>query len=81
MSDQRIMIDGNLYDPEQMSERCRNMLALVQQTNNSLQILAPLLESARAGADATFADAKKLLPEPLPAEDPQGEEADDMVVN
>ena len=64
MSDQRIMIDGNLYDPEQMSERCRNMLALVQQTNNSLQILAPLLESARAGADATLLTPKNFYRNP-----------------
>lgn len=79
MSDQRIMIDGKTYNADDISERCRNMLALVQQTNQSLQILGPLLEAARAGADATLSDAKKLLPEPLQEEDPQVMESDTVV--
>ena len=43
------------------------MLVLVQQTNQSILVLAPLIESARAGADAILSDAEKLLPEPLPS--------------
>jgi hypothetical protein len=68
MSDQTISIDGKSYNFEEIGERPRQMLALVQQANQSIQILAPLLEAARAGADATLSDAKKLLPEPLPQE-------------
>lgn len=68
MSDQRISIDGKSYNFEEIGERPRQMLALVQQANQSIQILAPLIEAARAGADATLSDAKKLLPEPLPQE-------------
>jgi len=68
MSDQTISIDGKSYNFEEIGERPRQMLALVQQTNQSIQILAPLIEAARAGADATLSDAKKLLPEPLPQE-------------
>lgn len=68
MSDQTISIDGKSYNFEEIGERPRQMLALVQQANQSIQILAPLIEAARAGADATLSDAKKLLPEPLPEE-------------
>jgi len=68
MSDQTISIDGKSYNFEEIGERPRQMLALVQQANQSIQILAPLIEAARAGADATLSDAKKLLPEPLPQE-------------
>lgn len=68
MSDQRISIDGKSYNFEEIGERPRQMLALVQQANQSIQILAPLIEAARAGADATLSDAKKLLPDPLPQE-------------
>jgi hypothetical protein len=68
MSDQTISIDGKSYNFAEIGERPRQMLALVQQTNQSIQILAPLIEAARAGADATLSDAKKLLPEPLPQE-------------
>lgn len=66
---QTIIIDGKSYNAEDISERCRNMLVLVQQTNQSISVLAPLIESARAGADAILSDAKKLLPEPLPSTD------------
>ena len=64
---QTILIDGQSYNAEDISERCRNMLVLVQQTNNSISVLSPLIESARAGAEAILSDAKKLLPEPLPS--------------
>ena len=45
---QTIIIDGKSYNAEDISERCRNMLVLVQQTNQSISVLAPLIESARA---------------------------------
>ena len=64
---QTIIIDGKSYNAEDISERCRSMLVLVQQTNNSISVLSPLIESARAGAEAILSDAKKLLPEPLPS--------------
>ena len=64
---QTIIIDGKSYNAEDISERCRNMLVLVQQTNNSISVLSPLIESARAGAEAILSDAKKLRPEPLPS--------------
>lgn len=62
---QTIIIDGKTYNAEDISERCRSMLVLVQQTQQSISVLAPLIESARAGADAILSDAKKLLPEPI----------------
>ena len=46
---QTIIIDGKTYNAEDISERCRSMLVLVQQTNQSISVLAPLIESARAG--------------------------------
>jgi hypothetical protein len=52
------------------------MLGDTQTANQGIQLLASLLNNAKAGSDAKFKEACKLLPDPVESEELTGELAD-----
>lgn len=76
---QRIIIDNAQYNVEDISERCKQMLATAQNGQQGVALLSAALDMARAGLDQTLADAKKLLPDPIEQE--QEEEFEPVAEN
>lgn len=62
---QRIIIDNQQYNVDDISESCKQMLATAQNGQQGVALLSAALDMARAGLDQTLADAKKLLPDPI----------------
>ena len=62
---QRIFIDNEQYNVDDISESCKQMLATAQNGQQGVALLSAALDMARAGLDQTLADAKKLLPDPI----------------
>tara|TARA_R110002050_G_scaffold115781_2_gene232107 strand:- start:286 stop:540 length:255 start_codon:yes stop_codon:yes gene_type:complete len=74
---QLINIDNLTYNIADLSDTCKEMLGDTQTANQGIQLLASLLNNAKAGSDAKFKEACKLLPDPVePAEELTGELAD-----
>tara|TARA_B100000780_G_C21113337_1_gene450154 strand:+ start:648 stop:893 length:246 start_codon:yes stop_codon:yes gene_type:complete len=71
---QMISIDNLNYNLADISDTCKELLGDTQNANQAIQLLASLLNNAKAGSDAKFKEACKLLPEP--AEELTGELAD-----
>ena len=69
---QRIIIDNEQYNVDDISESCKQMLATAQNGQQGVALMSAALDMARAGLDQTLADAKKLLPDPIPQEQEEG---------
>jgi hypothetical protein len=70
MSDQPtvINIDNVPYLIADLSDSCKEMLNVSQQTNAAIGMMSTLLQAAQKGADLNFKEAVKLLPEPYQEE-------------
>ena len=73
---QMINIDNVNYNLADISDTCKEMLGDTQTANQAIQLLASLLNNAKAGSDAKFKEACKLLPDPVQSEELTGEIAD-----
>ena len=69
---QVITIDNLSYNISDLSDTCREKLGATQQTNQAIGLLVALINAAKAGNDADFKEAVKLLPEPISQEEVEG---------
>jgi hypothetical protein len=71
---QVITIDNLSYNISDLSDTCKEKLGATQQTNQAIGLLVALINAAKAGNDADFKEAVKLLPDAIaPQEEVEGE--------
>ena len=65
---QFINIDGNVYDPDDLSQDLKNNLVALQTGSQGIQILQSLMLLAQKGSEELLRTTKKQLPPPVAPE-------------